>query len=212
MTSITTMNTQQVKSEMETKIENFINTFKSEQSDFENVKDNMMQLFFEMHIHCSKIALKTDTKKKSSTKKTNLGNFASKKAKELAEENGLSESDLTGTGKNGKITKKDIVAHLPKKVKAPKKKEEVRKKTPCNGVTKNGNPCSRSGSHQPEGASKYYCYKCVKDWELREASNLPEVEFSGSESEDDDDAYFAKLKAEQKKKPKKMLKYDPSQS
>lgn len=209
MTSITTMNTGQVKSEMETKIENFINTFKSEQSDFENVKDNMMQLFFEMHIHCSKIALKTDTKKKSATKKSNLGNFASKKAKELAEENGLSESDLTGTGKNGKITKKDITAHLPKKVKTEKKKEEVRKKTPCNGITKNGNPCSRSGSHQPEGASKYYCYKCVKDWELREASNLPEVEFSGSDSEDDDAEYFAKLKAEQKKKPTKMMKYSP---
>jgi len=204
------MNTEQVKSEMETKIENFINTFKSEQSDFENVKDNMMQLFFEMHIHCSKIALKTDTKKKSSTKKTNLGNFASKKAKELAEENGLSETDLTGTGKNGKITKKDIVAHLPKKVKASKKKEEVRKKIPCNGITKHGNPCSRSGSHQPEGASKYYCYKCVKDWELREASNLPEVEFSGSETDEDDDAaYFAKLKAEEKKKPTKMMKYTP---
>ena len=209
MTSITTMNTNQVKSEMEKKIENFINTFKSEQSDFENVKDNMMQLFFEMHIHCSKIALKTDTKKKSSTKKTNLGNFASKKAKELAEENGLSETDLTGTGKNGKITKKDIVAHLPKKVKASKKKEEVRKKIPCNGITKHGNPCARSGSHQPEGASKYYCYKCVKDWELREASSLPEVEFSGSESEDDDAAYFAKLKTEQKKKPTKMMKYTP---
>ena len=43
------MNTTEVKSEMETKIENFINTFKSEQSDFENVKENMMQLFFEMH-------------------------------------------------------------------------------------------------------------------------------------------------------------------
>ena len=210
MTSITTMNTEQVKSEMETKIEKFINTFKSEQSDFENVKDNMMQLFFEMHIHCSKIALKTNTKKKSTTKKSNLGNFASKKAKELADENGLSETDLTGTGKNGKITKKDIVAHLPKKVKASKKKEEVRKKTPCNGITKNGNPCSRSGSHQPEGASKYYCYKCVKDWELREVSNLPEVEFSGSETdEDDDDEYFAKLKAKQKNQPTKMLKYSP---
>ena len=211
MTSITIMNTEQVKSEMETKIENFINTFKSEQSDFENVKDNMMQLFFEMHIHCSKIALKTDTKKKSSTKKTNLGNFASKKAKELAEENGLSETDLTGTGKNGKITKKDIVSHLPKKVKAPKKKEEVRKKTPCNGITNHGNPCSRSGSHQPEGASKYYCYKCVKDWELREVSSLPEVEFSGSETDEDDDAiYFAKLKAEKKKQPTKMMKYTPT--
>lgn len=210
MTSITTMNNKQVKSEMETKIENFINTFKSEQSEFESVKENMMQLFFEMHIHCSKIALKTDTKKKSSTKKTNLGNFASKKAKELAEENGLSETDLTGTGKNGKITKKDIVAHLPKKVKPSKKKEEVRKKTPCNGVTKHGNPCSRSGSHQPEGASKYYCYKCVKDWELREVSSLPEVEFSGSETDEDDDAaYFAKLKAEEKKKPTKMMKYTP---
>ena len=133
-----------------------------------------------------------------------------KKAKELADENGLSETDLTGTGKNGKITKKDIVAHLPKKVKASKKKEEVRKKTPCNGITKNGNPCSRSGSHQPEGASKYYCYKCVKDWELREVSNLPEVEFSGSETdEDDDDEYFAKLKAKQKNQPTKMLKYSP---
>jgi len=211
MTSITTMNTEQVKSEMETKIENFINTFKSEKSNFESVKENMMQLFFEMHIHCSKIALKTNTKKKSTTKKSNLGNFASKKAKELAEENGLSETDLSGTGKNGKITKKDIVAHLPKKKKAsPKKMEPVRKKTPCYGLTKNGNPCSRSGSHQPEGASKYYCFKCVKNWELREISSLPEVEFSGSETDEDDDTeYFAKLKAEEKKKPKKMMIYNP---
>ena len=211
MTSITTMNTEQVKSEMETKIENFINTFKSEKSNFESVKENMMQLFFEMHIHCSKIALKTNTKKKSTTKKSNLGNFASKKAKELAEENGLSETDLTGTGKNGKITKKDIVAHLPKKKKAsPKKMEPVRKKTPCYGLTKNGNPCSRSGSHQPEGASKSYCFKCVKNWELREISSLPEVEFSGSETDEDDDTeYFAKLKAEEKKKPKKMMVYNP---
>ena len=211
MTSITTMNTEQVKSEMETKIENFINTFKSEKSNFESVKENMMQLFFEMHIHCSKIALKTNTKKKSSTKKSNLGNFASKKAKELAEENGLSETDLTGTGKNGKITKKDIVAHLPKKKKdSSKKMEPVRKKTPCYGLTKNGNPCSRSGSHQPEGASKYYCFKCVKNWELREISSLPEVDFSGSETDEDDDVeYFAKIKAEEKKKPTKMLKYNP---
>jgi pyruvate/2-oxoglutarate dehydrogenase complex dihydrolipoamide acyltransferase (E2) component len=210
MTSITTMNMTEVKSEMETKIENFINTFKSEQSDFESVKENMMQLFFEMHIHCSKIALKTDTKKKSSTKKTNLGNFASKKAKELAEENGLSEADLTGTGKNGKITKKDIVAHLPKEVKAPKKKEEVRKKTPCNGITKYGNPCSRSGSHQPDGASKFYCYKCVKNWELREVSSLPEENiFSGSESEDSDFEYFENLKTQEKKKPTKMLPHAP---
>ena len=211
MTSITTMNTTEVKSEMETKIENFINTFKSEQSDFENVKENMMQLFFEMHIHCSKIALKTDTTKKSSTKKSNLGNFASKKAKELAEENGLSETDLTGTGKNGKITKKDIVSHLPKKEKVSKKKvEEVRKKTPCNGITKNGNPCTRSGSHQPEGASKFYCYKCVKDWELREVSSLPDENlFSGSDSDDSDTEYFENLKAQKKNKPTKMMKYTP---
>ena len=39
MTSMTTMNMIEVKSEMETKIENFINTFKSEQSDFESVKE-----------------------------------------------------------------------------------------------------------------------------------------------------------------------------
>ncbi len=79
-----------------------------------------------------------------------------------------------------------------------------------NRLNKNGNPCSRSGSHQPEGASKYYCFKCVKNWELREVSSLPEVDFSGSDSDEDSDAeYFAKIKDEKKKKPTKMLKYNP---
>ena len=86
--------------------------------------------------------------------------------------------------------------------------EEVRKKTPCNGITKNGNPCTRSGSHQPEGASKFYCYKCVKDWELREISSLPDENlFSGSESNDSDAEYFENLKTQKKNKPTKMMKY-----
>ena len=51
MTSITTMNTTEVKSEMEIQNENFINTFKSEQSDFENVKKNMNAIIFEMRIY-----------------------------------------------------------------------------------------------------------------------------------------------------------------
>tara|TARA_A100001015_G_C15003808_1_gene719767 strand:- start:376 stop:996 length:621 start_codon:yes stop_codon:yes gene_type:complete len=201
---------EQVKSEMEQKIEIFINTFKKEEETFENMNENLMQLFFELHLHCSKVAIKTNISKKSSKKKSNLGNFASKKAKEFAEENGLKEEDIKGTGKNGKITKKDIVPHLPKKKKAEtEKKEEPRKKTPCNGLTNSGNACKRIGSHKPEGASNYYCYKCVKDWELREKSNLSDNLFSGSESEDSDDEYFENLKKEEKKKPKKMQVYNP---
>jgi len=201
---------EQVKSEMEQKIENFINTFKKEEETFENMNDNLMQLFFELHLHCSKVAIKTNISKKSPKKKSNLGNFASKKAKELAEENGLSESDLTGTGKNGKITKKDITPHLQKKKKAsPEKEEKPRNKTPCNGLTNAGNECKRIGSHKPEGASNYYCYKCVKNWQLREKSNLPDNLFSGSESEEDSDAeYFENLKKNRSGKPTKMKVYN----
>lgn len=200
----------QVKSEMEQKIENFINTFKKEEETFENMNENLMQLFFELHVHCSKIAIKTNISKKSPKKKSNLGNFASKKAKELAEENGLSESDLTGTGKNGKITKKDITPHLQKKKKAsPEKEEKPREKTPCNGLTRGGNECKRIGSHKPEGASNYYCYKCVQDWQLREKSTLEEDFFSGSDSDDSDAEYFENLKKNQSGKPKKMQVYNP---
>ncbi len=200
----------QVKSEMEQKIENFINTFKKEEETFENMNENLMQLFFELHLHCSKIAIKTNISKKSPKKKTNLGNFASKKAKALAEENGLKEEDIEGTGKNGKITKKDITPHLPKKKKAVSvKKEEPKKKTPCNGLTNSGNECKRIGSHKPEGASKFYCYKCVQNWQLREKSNLSDNLFSGSESEDSDDEYFENLKKKEMKKPTKMKVYNP---
>ncbi len=117
----------------------------------------LMDLFFNLHLHCSKVAIKIA----SSKGKSKNGLFASARAKELAAEHGIDEKDLEGTGKNNKILLKDVekAAGLNGKKKTPKKEKKKKEKHACSGLSKTGNPCAISANHKPEGAKNWYCFR-----------------------------------------------------
>jgi len=143
--------------------------------DKETFEKELMDLFFNLHIHCSKVALKTSIKPAGKN-----GKFGSATAKELAEEHGLQEKDLEGSGKNGKILLKDVekaagVDKKKKSKKSPKKKERHR----CHGLSKKGDPCGVSGTHNPDGSKHWYCFRHVADEKWRQ------YEEDDSESEEE---------------------------
>jgi len=97
--------------------------------------------------------LSTKGKKGSSV---DYGLFSSKVAKDFASENGVNGDDIEGTGKNNKITKKDIQKFIGS---VPKKQTKKSKKH-CNGAKETGSPCKNSGSLLIKG--KWYCKKHQK--------------------------------------------------
>lgn len=63
--------------------------------------------------------------------------------------------------------------------KSSKSKVDVQK---CNGVTEKGIPCSNGGTRFPDGSTKGYCFRHVKNWVKFEE----EKEEVKAEDEDDD--------------------------
>lgn len=116
--------------------------------------------------------------------------WASKKASEYAEENGVSLEELSGE----KITKKEIEEYVKRRARESKeskisdrvtlvkeKTEEVKKedKCICGGITKKGEACNKKGVEQPEGAKNKYCVKHSVDWRTYEC----DTDSSDSEGE-----------------------------
>jgi len=156
---------------------------KHDRSDFEK---ELMDLFINMHIHCSKVALKTSLKPAGKN-----GKFGSATAKELATEHGLNEKDLEGSGKNGKILLKDVekaagVCKKKRAKKSPKKKEKHK----CHGLTKKGDPCGVSGTQCPDGSKHWYCFRHATDdkWKMYE---------DDSESDSDREGVIDGMQAEE---------------
>lgn len=93
---------------------------------------------------------------KPRNKKSDLGPFASKAAKEYAEENGIDPESVTGTGQTG-ITKGDLLkltkSTVRKTTKKSKKNNVVTKN--CNGVLASGESCHRNGQYEIE--DRWYC-------------------------------------------------------
>ena len=121
------------------------------------------------------------SKKKSS--KVDYGVFSSKIAKEFADENGINGDDIEGTGKDGKVTKKDIqkqITSVSTNKKSQNSKKSPKTKKPCNGVKESdGSLCKNSGSILISG--KWYCKKHKSQGEV-----LIETEDEYSDIEDED--------------------------
>ncbi len=113
--------------------------------------------------------------------------WASKIASEYAAEKGLTLDDF----ETGKITKKHVndliktrtvpeIGHQSgeKTVKVTKTKKTEK----CHGLTKKGDVCNRTGTHEPEGSKFVYCFRHANDWQDFECSS----DSSGGEDSDDD--------------------------
>jgi len=92
---------------------------------------------------------------KQSTKKIELGNFASKAAKEYASINNIDENVVEGTGQNGRITKSDLLKLTKKPKKTKKKKNEKKEIHTCKGIKSNGDSCDNNGVYELNG--EWYC-------------------------------------------------------
>lgn len=139
----------------------------------ESKLDEILQKLEQLEIENKEIKEKLEKKKTSSPKKSTLGNFASKKAKELAEENDLREEDLEGTGKNGKILLKDIKKYIEpaKEPKKKKKADKTKEKHPCFGINNNGKQCKLTGKTKADDGN-WYCGRHIVDYQEKQDEDL----------------------------------------
>ncbi len=125
-----------------------------------------------------------------SKKKTDYGVFSSKIAMEFADSNGIDGDNVVGTGKDGKVTKKDIEKTMStKKKKNPSSKKSKKSKEKCNETTDSGDPCKNSGSVLIAG--KWYCKK-HKDRAVSNLETMEEEEIS--DYDEDTDNAIAKFR------------------
>ena len=134
----------------------------------------------------SRNEIKEELEKSKSSKpratRSSYGKFSSKVAKDFAEENGINEEDIEGTGKGDKITKKDIQKHLTKSSPKEKKEKKIVKKKPCGGTKDSGSPCKNSGTILINGL--WYCKKHEKQAKDN-IDNLSEDEYSDYDENND---------------------------
>ena len=134
--------------------------------------------------------------KKTIVKDKGEKRWASKKAEEYAEENGLSLEEFTGI----KITKKEIEEKVKNRARESKETkistkvnvEKSEKKCMCSGITNKGESCNKIGVEQPEGSKKKYCVKHSVDWRTYECDT------DSSESEGEMEKQNRKEKNEEK--------------
>lgn len=172
-----------------TEVETIMNEFNElkEQIKFMRTSEEAFKLTMEK----SNQELREQLEKSKSTRtKANYGAFSSKVAKEFADENGIKEEDITGTGKDNKITKKDIQKHLtgakPKKKGKKTTVDQLKKKTKkkCNGAKGTGSPCKNSGSLLIKG--KWYCKKHESQAVQEDLKEEAEEEYSDYDESNDE--------------------------
>jgi hypothetical protein len=119
--------------------------------------------------------------------------WASKVAGEYAQQKGFTLDDFT----QDKISKKDVDTLIKERDSGePSASGEIKKtkitkdgKTvKCCGLTKKGDPCSRTATHTPDGAKKSYCFRHANDWQDFEVSS------DSSDSELEEEAPIARKK------------------
>lgn len=134
-----------------------INDEKNLHSEYKSVKKDLSKILETLNAReeeLKKVTEQLSAKKKTrSSSGSSLGKFASKVAKDYAEENGVDESQIDeGSGKDGKITKKDIQNFI-----GVKKGTSAKKKQLCSGVKNNGEACKLTGKKLINGS--WYCSK-----------------------------------------------------
>ena len=129
--------------------------------------------------------------------------FASKKAEEYALENELSLSDFN----IAKVSKKDVeelIRVRTKKGLSPKRDKIESKsssKIMCSGLTKKGEVCNKCGTHKPELAKKFYCFRHSEDWKSFECD-------SDSSDSDTEELKEEELKEEELKEEELKVESD----
>ena len=171
----------------------------------EEVKREMLEILNESLLEISAGIMESREVNVKEDKKEKVKNvekrYKSKKAEEYAEEHGLSLEDFAMR----EVSKKDVetkVREMTKNktevvVKKEENKKEVikREKVICSGINKKGEACKSTGTIQPEGAKKKYCFRHAEDYrtfecdsdssdEEKEKENESEKELSEEEYEE----------------------------
>jgi len=138
----------------------------------------LVQLFNEALVTVGQGILKDagGTVKRPVVKGVEPKRWASKVAAAFAEEKGVTLDDFD----HPKVTKQHILEYLKGAVGRSTPKPTVKeaepssggsgksvgkgKKVQCNGMTAGGDPCSRTGTVKPEGASNCYCFRHADQW------------------------------------------------
>ena len=161
--------------------------FESRLSEFATKNDldatvvqELVQIFNEALVEIGQGILK-DVPTKSTTTKTHVKTqnkpevqkWASKVAQAFAEEKELTLDDFPGIEK---VTKQHMLEFLKKKDTQTTKqvtkgspsgstyKVTPKRKVQCNGLTAKGDPCTRTGTVQPDDSKNCYCFRHADNW------------------------------------------------
>jgi hypothetical protein len=162
--------------------------FESRLSEFANKNDldasvvqELVQIFNEALVEIGQGILKDVPTKPTTTTKTpvktqnkpDVQKWASKVAQAFAEEKELTLDDFPGIEK---VTKQHMLELLKKKDTQTTKqvtkgspsgstsKGTPKRKVQCNGLTAKGDPCTRTGTVQPDGSKNCYCFRHADNW------------------------------------------------
>ena len=113
--------------------------------------------------------LKKEEKEKKKKK------YKSRKAEEYAEEHGIEIEEF----EMNEISKKDVENKIKEKTKKENNKIEIKlekkvcekRKVICSGINKKGEACKSTGTINPEGAKKHYCFRHAEDWKSFECES-----------------------------------------
>jgi hypothetical protein len=159
--------------------------FESRLSEFATKNDldatvvqELVQIFNEALVEIGQAILK-DTPNNPVTKTVKTVNkgegqkWASKVAQAFAEEKELTLDDFPGIDK---VTKQHMLEFLKKKDTQTTKQVtkgspsgstsngKPKRKVQCNGLTAKGDPCTRTGTVQPDGSKNCYCFRHADNW------------------------------------------------
>lgn len=166
------------------------------------VVQELVQIFNEALVEIGQAILKdapsNPTTVQKTTKTVNKGQgqkWASKVAQAFAEEKELTLDDFPGIEK---VTKQHMLEFLKKKDTQTTKQvtkgspsgstsnSTPKRKVQCNGLTAKGDPCTRTGTVQPDGSKNCYCFRHADNWKDFETT-------ISSDSESDDELEEEKI-------------------
>lgn len=112
-----------------------------------------------------------------SEKLEGIKRYKSRKAEEYAEEHGIEITEFEML----EISKKDVENLVRLKTKEETKNEKVvekekkevvkKERVICSGISKKGECCKSTGTINPNGAKKKYCFRHAEDWKSFECSS-----------------------------------------
>jgi len=141
------------------------------------VVQELVQIFNEALVEIGQAILKDSPKEAVSMQKnTNKGEeqrWASRVAHAFAEDKELTLDDFPGIEK---VTKQHMLELLKKKgtkttkqvtTSSPSESTpsgKTQRKVQCNGLTAKGDPCTRTGTVQPDCSKNFYCFRHADNW------------------------------------------------